>query len=139
MSGLSVYLKKNKKAKENLVIAPTQSLCDENGVPVNFTFRPISTKENDGIRDECTKVSVVGKETKTKVDNSRYMRKLLAISCVEPNLNNSELQDSYGVKDAESLICEMIDNPGEYNDLVVAIMEFNGFSKPDNSVEEVKN
>lgn len=139
MSGLSMYLKKNKVTRENLIIAPTKSLCDENGEPVKFTFRPISTKENDEIRDMCVKTTIVGKEVNSKVDNSKYMKTILARSCVEPNLNSVELQESYGVKDAEALICELIDNPGEYSALVVAIMEYNGFNKKDNPVEEVKN
>ena len=139
MSGLSMYFKKNKVARENLVIAPTKSLLDEKGEPVKFTFRPISTKENDDIRDRCSKISVVGKKTQTKVENSKYMKCLLATSCVEPNLNDKELQDSYGVKSAEELICEIIDNPGEYDDLCIAVMEYNGFTREENPIDEAKN
>ena len=139
MSGLSVFLKKNKQTRENLIIAPTKSLLDENGEAVKFTFRPVSTRENDSIRDLCMKTVMQGKEMKTKIDNTKYMKMLLATSCVEPNLNNKELQDSYGVLAPEDLICELIDNPGEYSELVVSIMEYNGFSKADDSVEEAKN
>ena len=139
MSGLSVFLKKNKQMRENLVIAPTKSLLDENGEAAKFTFRPVSTRENDSIRDLCMKTVMQGKEMKTKIDNTKYMKMLLATSCIEPNLNNKELQDSYGVLTPEDLICELIDNPGEYSELVVSIMEYNGFSKADDSVEEAKN
>lgn len=139
MSGLSVFLKKNKQMRENLIIAPTKSLLDENGEAVKFTFRPVSTRENDSIRDLCMKTVMQGKEMKTKIDNTKYMKMLLATSCIEPNLNNKELQDSYGVLTPEDLICELIDNPGEYSELVVSIMEYNGFSKADDSVEEAKN
>lgn len=141
MSGLSQYLKKNKKVRENLVIAPTKSLLDENGEPVKFTFRPISTAENDEIRDSCVKTVGKKSDLKTKIDNTKYMKKLLAISCVEPNLDSVELQDSYDVSCAEDLICEIIDNPGEYNELVLAVMEYNGFTGNDdvNKVDEVKN
>lgn len=139
MSGLSNYLKKNKIARENLVIAPTQFLCGEDGKPVLFTFRPLDSKENTRIRDESTKTYRKGNETKVKVDNLMYGRKLLAESCIEPDLNNEELQDSYGVDNAEDLICEMIDVPGEFDALVSAILEYNGFNKKDKSVEEAKN
>lgn len=139
MSGLSNYLKKNKAARENLVIAPTKFLCDEDGKPVLFTFRPMDSKENARIQDECTKTYRVGSETKIKVDNKKYGKRVLAETCIEPDLHNAELQDSYGVDNAEDLISEMIDVPGEYDSLVNAVFEYNGYNKKDESVEEAKN
>ena len=47
---------------------------------------------------------------------------MMVASIVEPNLNDKTLQDSYGVMTPEDLLTEMIDNPGEYNDLVNSSM-----------------
>ena len=61
-------------------------------------------------------------------------------SIVEPNLYNAELQDSYGVKTPEDLLKEMVNDPGEYNDLAAFIQQFNGFNTTmEDKVEEAKN
>ena len=75
-----------------------------------------------------------------KLDTSKYMCKLLCASVVEPNLYDKELQDSYGVMTPEDLLTEMIDDPGEYNDFVVFVQNFNGFNTTLNDkIEEAKN
>ena len=62
MSDFSKFMKKNKRVRENGVYAATKSLCDENGKPLKWEFRHISSKENEDIRDECTiEVPVTGK------------------------------------------------------------------------------
>ena len=38
---------------------------------------------------------------------------MVAASVVYPDLDNAELQDSYGVKRPEELLLEMVDDPGE--------------------------
>ena len=65
---------------------------------------------------------------------------MIVASVVEPNLNNKDLQDSYGVMTPEDLIKEMIDDPGEYNDFASFIQNFNSFTTTlDEKVEEAKN
>ena len=54
MGNLKAFLKQNKKAKKTTQFAATKSLCDENGDPLLWTIRPLSTKESAAIRDECT-------------------------------------------------------------------------------------
>lgn len=62
MGNLKAFLKQNKKAKKTTQFAATKSLCDENGDPLLWTIRPLSTKESAAIRDECTiEVPVTGK------------------------------------------------------------------------------
>ena len=53
MSKFSRFMKKNKIVKENTTYAVTKSLIDENGNPLVWTIKPLTTKENDAIRDEC--------------------------------------------------------------------------------------
>ena len=54
MGDLSRFLKKNKKTKDNLKIAATASFLDENGKPLLWEIRPLTTKEDNALRDDCT-------------------------------------------------------------------------------------
>lgn len=143
MSNLSLFLKKNKKVRENTTYPATKSLVDENGKPLEWVIKPLTTKENEDIRESCTyEVPVKGKPNmfRPKVNTSQYLAKMIVASVVKPNLYNAELQDSYGVKTPEDLLKEMIDDPGEYNDFATFIQQFNGFTTNINdSIEEVKN
>lgn len=143
MSNLSLFLKKNKIVKENVKYAATKSLVDENGKPLEWEIKAITTKENDDIRETCTiEVPVKGKPNmvRPKLQTSKYGAKMLAASIVFPDLLNAELQDSYGVSTPEDLVREMIDDPGEYNDFLAFVQEFNGFSTSmEEKVEEAKN
>ena len=142
MSNFNRFMKKNKIQKENAMVIATKSLCDKEGVPLEWTIRPLTTKENDVIRDDCTReLQVTGKPGmfRQKLDGSKYMAKIICASVVEPNLNDKELQDSYGVMTPEDLLKEMIDGPGEYAELTSYIQNFNGFSTMEEKVEEAKN
>lgn len=143
MSNFSRFMKQNKIAKENTTFPATKSLVDEKGNPLEWTIRPLTTKENDSIRDECMiEVPVVGKPNmyRPKLNTSKYVAKMMCACIVEPNMYDKELQDSYGVMTPEELLKEMIDDPGEYQALVAFIQEFNGFNTTlDDKVEEAKN
>ena len=143
MSDLSRFLKANKIKRENTTFAATKSLVDAKGNPLPWTIKPLTTKENDAIRDECMiEVPVKGKPNmfRPKVNSALYAAKMLAASVVFPDLNNAELQDSYGVTTPHDLVREMVDDPGEYNDFVAFVQEFNGFTNDmDDKVAEAKN
>ena len=55
-----------------------------------------------------------------------------------PNLQDTELQDSYGVMSAEELITTML-TPGEFEDYSTKVMQVNGFDSDTDLVEEAKN
>lgn len=143
MSNLSLFLKKNKIQKENTTYAATKSLCDEQGNPLLWEIKPLTTKENEDIREACMiEVPVKGKPNmfRPKLVTSKYLTKMMVASIVEPNLYNAELQDSYEVKTPEDLLKEMVNDPGEYNDLATFIQQFNGFNTTiEDKVEEAKN
>ncbi len=143
MSNLSRFLKDNKIRKENTKYVATKSLVDEEGKPLEWVIKPVTTKMNDAIREDCMyEVPIKGKMglTKEKLNTSKYISKLIVASVIEPDLNNKELQDSYGVMCAEDLIKEMIDDPGEYNDFTLFIQKYNGFTETfQDEVEEAKN
>ena len=139
MSKFSRFLKENKAVRENVKYVPTKSFTDENGNPIEWT---LTTKEAEAMRDKYTKdVPILGKpnQFKQQLDVAKYNASLIAKSVVEPNLNDAELQDSYGVKTPEALIVEMIDNPGEYSQFLVFVTELNGFTDINDDVEKAKN
>lgn len=143
MSGLLMFLKGNKKQKQNAKYAATRSLCDAAGKPLEWEIRAISTKESEKIREDCTvDVPVTGKpnQFRAKILSAKYIAKIVAASVVFPDLHDAELQDSYGVTTPEELVAEMIDNPTEYNDFAMFVQQFSGLDTTmEDKIEEAKN
>ena len=143
MSKFSRFMKENKAVKENTTYAATKSLKDENGMPLLWTIKPLSTKDNDNIRDDCMmEVPVTGKPNmfRPKLNTSKYIAKMICACVVEPNLYDKDLQDSYGVMTPEDLLKEMVDDPGEYQAFASFVQDFNGFNTTlEDKVEEAKN
>jgi hypothetical protein len=136
-------MKANKISRENERYAPTQSLLDEDGKPLQWEFQHISSKEFDAIRDSCTiDVQVTGKPNafRPKFKSSQFIAKLIVASTVVPDLYEAELQDSYGVKTPEELLYALVDNPGEYSDLGSWVQKFQGFdASMEDKIAEAKN
>lgn len=143
MSKFAKFMKANKAVKENGFYPATKSLCDEKGNPLEWEFRHISTKDNENIRESCTvEIPVAGKSNmyRPKLKTSLYIQKMIAASVVSPDLFDSELQDSYGVKTPEDLLLAMVDDPGEYSDLAAFVQKFQGFDTSfEDKVDEAKN
>ena len=143
MSNLSHFMKKNKIIKENITFAATKSLCDEKGNPVLWEIKPLSTKEDEQIKEACTyDAPVKGKPNlyRPKLNTNEYLNKMLASSVVFPDLFNADLQDSYKVKTPEDLLKELIDDPGEYNEFGLFVQKYNGFDVSFNEkADEAKN
>lgn len=143
MSEFKRFMKENKVVKENEKYAPTVSLRDENGKPLEWEFKHITSRENETIRDTCTtEVQVTGKLNmfRPKVDTAKYIVKMIAASTVFPDLYDKELQDSYGVMTPEELVYALVDDAGEYQDFGLWMQKFQGFTKSfEDKVEEAKN
>lgn len=143
MSKFAKFMKANKIVKENVKHPGTKSLCDENGNPLEWEFRHITSKENEELREECMlDVPVKGKPNifRQKLNSSLYIKKMIAASVVVPDLYDAELQDSYGVKTPEELLMAMVDDPGEYNELSIFVQKFQGFNVSfEDKVDEAKN
>lgn len=143
MSNLKAFLKTNKKEKKTTQYPATKSLCDENGNPLMWTVRALSTKESENIREQCTvEVPVTGKPGlyRPKVNSNMLLRKLICAAVVEPDLHNKELQDSYGVMSAEDLVVEMIDTPEEFGAFSTFVQQYSGMDETmQEKVDEAKN
>lgn len=143
MSNFSRFMKQNKIAKKNENFAPTKSLTDENGKPLEWEFSHITSKQNEDLRESNTyDVPIKGKPNmfRGKLNTSKYLADMIVASTVSPDLYNKELQDSYGVKTPNDLLFALVDDPGEYSDLCRWIQQFQGFTETlDDKVEEAKN
>lgn len=142
-TNLKLFLKANKKPLAVRKYAPTKSITDEKGKPVEWTFKAISAGVLEEIREQCTRnVSVTGRPGQyiTKVDTNKLARMMITRCVVEPDLQNAELQDSYGVNNPESLLTAMIDLPGEYANLQTFVSALCGFDiSVEEKVDEAKN
>ena len=139
MSEFERFMKANKKVKPNEKYAPTKSLTDEDGNPLEWEFKHITSKENEKLRNDCTiEVQVTGKPNvyRPKVQTDKYIAQMIVASTVFPNLYNAELQDSYSVKTPEDLLYAMVDDAGEYQNLMTWIQQFQGFTE---TIEDKKN
>jgi len=143
MSKFALFMKQNKEQKNNEKYAPTTTLKDENGKPVEWEFRHITSKENDALREAATiEVPVTGKPGvfRPKVIANKYMASVIVAATVFPDLLDAELQDSYGVNKPEDLLYALVDDAGEYQQFGVWMQKFQGFTKSfDEQVEEAKN
>lgn len=143
MSDFQLFMKQNKVKKENQKFAATRSLQDENGNPVLWEFRPIPSREVSQIREECViNVPIKGKPGafRREVNGSLFTHKLACKACVFPDLRNAALQDSYGVTTPEELLYALVDDAGEYTDLLAFVQKMNGFDVSlEDKVDEAKN
>lgn len=112
------------------------------GKPVEWELKPIDSDLDELLRKECTKrVPIVGKRNQynQETDTDKYMAKMCVACTVYPNLNDAELQDSYGVKSADALLKKML-LPGEYTEYKAKVMEVNGYDlSMEDLVDEAKN
>ena len=136
------FMKKNKAVKENTFYPATASLCDENGKPLEWEIRALTTEETEAIREKNTlEIPVPGKPGmyRQKITEN-YVPSLICAAVVSPNLYDAELQDSYGVKTPQELIIEMIDNPDEYAKMLQFVQSYSGIkSTMDEEISEAKN
>ena len=132
---LKFFLKENKAERERVKFAASAAFKDGEGKTAEWVLRPVSTRENEEIRESAVKFQ--GGEY--RLDTALYAARLAATAVEEPNLYNAALQDSYGVSTPEDLLREMIDSPGEYAALVKKVQEMSGFIPFSERVEQAKN
>ena len=138
-----LFMKKNKvENNATTKYAPTKSLVGKDGKPLEWTFKKITSKENELIKEKAIQeVPIEGKKNqyRPKLNTSKYMTDLIIASTVEPDLKNKTLQDSYGVMGEEALLYAMVDDMNEFSKLEQFIQSFLGMTSLDEEVEEAKN
>lgn len=138
---LSAFFAQNAKQAENRKITASNRFIGEDGKPMEWEIRCITAGENQKLRKSCMRsVPVAGKRGQytQEFDNAGYQAKLAVKCTVFPDLDNAELQESYGVMGAEQLISTML-TPGEFDEYISSILELNGFTDMGELVDEAKN
>lgn len=122
---------------ENELIEVSDRYRDENGKPVKWEIRAITSKENDQLMRKHTKRD---KKTKQEIfDRTSYTNDLVASAVVYPDLKNAELQNAYGVLGEVELLQKML-IMGEFMKLSEEVQKISGLDIEDeDQVEAIKN
>ncbi|MED4377987.1 phage portal protein [Schinkia azotoformans] len=133
MSKFKAFMKGNVKEAENVSLKLDR--FDE-----AIVLRPLSSGEADAISDRCYKNKLGRKGKQERVfDVVRYNREICVASMVYPDLNDSELQDSYGVRGADKLYNEIF-YLGEATQILEKVTELSEIDVTlDEEIEEAKN
>jgi hypothetical protein len=108
--------------------------------PEPIVLRALTSGESDVINDRCFK-NRPGKGGKQErvFDVVKYNREISIASMVHPDLNDKELQESYGVLGADNLYSKMF-LLGEANQILETVTDISGLGKTmDEEIEEAKN
>lgn len=141
MSNLSCFLAGNVEIRENKKIVVSNRFKDKDGNPVEWEIRSISADEDEALRKSCTKrIPVVGKKNQftQDFDSNGYLAKLAAKAVVYPDLNNAELQNSYGVMGAEQLVKKML-YKDEFDKLTECLVSYADTEDVNELIDEAKN
>lgn len=142
MSNLSAFMADNAIVEDNVKFPASKRFVDKNGEPIEWEIKAIASDEDEAIRKACTRrVPISGKRGRftQETDFNLYLGKLAAVCTVYPNLNDAELQNSYGVMGADVLLKKML-RPGEYTEYLAKVQEVNSFDiSMDELVDEAKN
>ena len=140
MNDFKAFMQQNAVETENIKFAVSARFLDDKKKPIEWEIKAVTSDEDARIRKAHTKkVTGKGGVVTQNFDAEEYLAALAARCVVYPNLNNAELQNSYGVMSAEQLIKKML-KPGEYQTLLQKVQEVNGYDVGINElVEEAKN
>lgn len=134
------FLASNVVKVENKKVVISNRFKDEKGKAIEWELKTLNADDNDALERRCyVNVPVVGRKGQytRELDRNKYTALLLAETVVYPDLNNAELQDSYGVKTPEDLLKKML-TLAEYNKLAEEMANASTENMND-LVEEAKN
>lgn len=140
VNNLSAFFASEMEQVANEYVEVTKRAKDSDGNPIPWEIKAISDDLVKTLRKECT-TRKKGKrgQYNDEFDDAKFALKLCAACVVFPNLNDVALQDSYGVKSAESLLSTMLVS-GELTTLTEAVMKINGYDMDfEDEVETAKN
>ena len=106
---------------------------DSKGKPIEWELRPVPTELMEDIKER----------TNYYGDTDKMMGRFALETVVEtvafPNLRDSDLQDSYGVKTPVALLYKLL-NTAELDMLKIQALEINGYGEDFNALAgEIKN
>lgn len=137
---LSSFFRENSVKTEEIKYIVSTRFVDKNKKPVEWILKPVSSQLDEDLRRKSTiRTKNATGQYQTDLDVNKYIG-LLAVACtVYPNLNDANLQNSYNVMGADSLLKTML-LPGEYANYLLKVQEICGFDKNiDDMVKQAKN
>lgn len=138
---LSAFLKENKIKREAYEYVASKDFVDSEGNPIPWKIRPLTNEELDNLRDRFTK-RVKNKMTQKSeeiFDKEGFTMEMATTAIEFPPLDDAQLQESYGVVGADSLLNAML-TPGELQDLFLAVNEASDFEVGmDQKIKQAKN
>ncbi len=138
MRTLQAFLAENVKKETKILFVASNRFLDEQGNPVSWEIGCITSEQDDELRQKATKMVPVhgrrGQYTR-ETDYNEYLAELAVKCTLYPDLNNTELQNSYRVMGAVQLLKTML-KPGEYQRYLMKIQEVNGFDESMTDLEE---
>lgn len=107
----------------------SERFIDEKNNPIPWKLRILTETELSKLKAQCKKrvTNPKTQQSYIETDLAKLSDLMIENTVIYPNLNNAELQNSYGAIGAIDLAKKML-IPGEYNDLILAVNETNGFN-----------
>lgn len=136
MSDLSAFLNPVSLNEEREVVI-SKRFQDENGNPVPFKIRSLTSEEMDAIVKRATRTIRNKGQVTEQLDSAAMARGVILAGTVEPDFTNEEMCRRYGVLDPGMVPGKML-LAGERAKLSDAIMELSGYNDED-AAEEAKN
>lgn len=125
-----------KGKREDFEIIVSDRFVDEDGNPVAWTFRLLSAKEIDELKN-----AAIVKKNKSllKVDTKKLIVDTISETIIYPNLKSEELQNAYGAMNISELLDKMLEGR-EYERFTDKLMKAQGFmDDPDVIIGDAKN
>lgn len=125
---IKAFYKENKGQEKQAQYVATDKFIDgATNKPIPWTIREISAAEDQALKDRFTTIE---KDKRTGMrteifDDNKYVLGLAAWGVVEPDLEDSGLQNSYGVKSPIRLLQKML-SAGEIQKLALKVIELSG-------------
>ncbi len=139
MNELSLFFAENVEQPEVVDFVVSNRFKDKEGNILKWKIRPVTDEESKEAVKSCTKKVKTRRGNEKEFDENEYMTKLVIRSVVYPDLHDAELQKSYGVLGAESLLGRML-LAGESSKLAKKVQEISDFDEElEDLKEEIKN
>ena len=125
---MKAFLKGNAIALKEKEYVASERFVDEQGNPIPWKLRVLGNDEIEAMERRCKKkeFNKNTREYKTTTDQIALATEMVCAAVVFPNLNDADLQASYGTIGAALTVKAML-TPGEYTDLVSAVSEVSGY------------
>lgn len=130
---IKAFYKENKQPEKQVQYVVSDKFVDpETKKPIPWTIREISADEDQALKDKFTTVEKDKRTgTRTEIfDDNKYVLGLATWGVVEPDLNDGNLQKSYGVKSPMRLLQRML-SAGEIQKLALRVIELSGLDDID--------